>query len=198
MRKKRTLALTILPAMFAFTAYASAAVWPEACGKDAVQFKVKTDKKQPTLGTPDPGKAQIIFVESVQGPFFSAPVARFGLDGAWVGADRGLSYFAVSVDPGEHHLCASWQASTKEDKENVGVATLNAVAGQTYFYEFKMIRTEIGSPELVASGGVPGSVTNRDVKDKPTADSVSFEVLDENQGRTRLKLLAASSFTEKH
>jgi hypothetical protein len=30
-----------------------------------------------------------------------------GLDGEWVGATQRNSYFSLSVDPGEHHVCAT-------------------------------------------------------------------------------------------
>jgi hypothetical protein len=35
---------------------------------------------------------------------------RIGLDGTWAEASHGKSYFAFSVTPGEHHLCANWQS----------------------------------------------------------------------------------------
>jgi hypothetical protein len=95
----------VVTLLLMLTGIARAQMWPAGCGKDDVQFKVKTDKKQPVRSSPEAGKAQIIFVEAVKGPFGTAPIARFGVDGAWVGADRGTSYFVVSVDPGEHQLC---------------------------------------------------------------------------------------------
>jgi len=33
------------------------------------------------------------------------------MDGAWVRANHGNSYFALSVEPGEHHVCVTLQSS---------------------------------------------------------------------------------------
>ena len=86
---------------------------PDSCGDDKVKFDVKTEKNQAAPAGPAEGKAQIVFVENenqVIGPFMHATV-RFGMDGAWVGANSGNSYFALTVDPGVHHSCASWQSA---------------------------------------------------------------------------------------
>ena len=36
---------------------------------------------------------------------------KLAVDGAWVGANHGNSYFSVSVEPGEHHVCVTLQSS---------------------------------------------------------------------------------------
>jgi hypothetical protein len=180
----------------AFAGMARASEWPAACGKDTVQFKVKTDKKQSPPADPEPGKAQIIFVEAVKGAFGAAPTARYGVDGAWVGANHGASYFVVSVDPGEHHLCANWQSSVRSEKEEVGIDTVNLQTGKVYYYEFKIVRTEVGSPRRGGAAGLPNNL-NMDVKDPPTVDSVEFTILDEDLGRSRLKVTPGSTFVVK-
>jgi len=58
-----------------------------------------------------------------------------------VGADRGNGYFAVLVAPGEHHVCASWFAPLARMENKIGLAELQAEAGQMYYFEIK-----VGSP----------------------------------------------------
>lgn len=64
---------------------------------------------------------------------------RFGMDGAWVGANYGNSYFAVTVDPGIHHLCASWQSSLGTLKKNVDLTSFTAEPGQVYYFAAQVI-----------------------------------------------------------
>jgi hypothetical protein len=59
---------------------------------------------------------------------------RVGIDGAWVGANNGASYFASTVDPGLHHLCASWQSDLDTYKKNVELTSFNAEPGQVYYF----------------------------------------------------------------
>ena len=195
--------------IIATTMVASAAraeVWPAGCGKEDVQFKVKTDKKSQVPGAPEAGKAQIIFVEAVKGPFGTAPVARFGVDGAWVGANRGTSYFVVSVDPGEHQLCASRQSAARSEREDVGKATVHAEAGQVYYYQFKIDRIEIGVRTRAdggaaglggGGGGMMGNTPNMTARDLPTTDSVDFTTLTEDEWRNVAKTAALSTSVPK-
>lgn len=176
---------------------ASASTWPDACGKDAVQFKVKTVKRQDPLTAPEAGKALLVFFESVSGDFATGPTARFGVDGSWVGADKGASYFAVSVAPGEHHLCAVRQSGAKSDKVDVGEVTLRAEAGNIYYYDFKITRTAIGSPKERGGGGLPGTPHDMSIADSDTVDSVAFVVVDEAEARHRMNVLPQSTFTAK-
>jgi hypothetical protein len=103
---------------------------PDSCGNAKVKFDVTTEVGQPVPAGPVEGKAQIIFVENENhmiGPFMNATV-RFGVDGSWVGATKGNSYFAVTVDPGVHHLCAFWE------RKNVDVTPLAAEPGKVYYF----------------------------------------------------------------
>jgi hypothetical protein len=107
---------------------------PNACGDDRIQFDVKTQKNHPAPAPPAEGKAQIVFVENenqMVAPFSYATV-RFGMDGAWVGADYGNSYFAVDVASGIHHLCASWQGVLGWKK--FGLVPLTAEPGKVYYF----------------------------------------------------------------
>lgn len=80
------------------------------CGAANIEFDVKTDNKQHPTAQPDAGNALVYFLQD-DSEFGSRPrpTVRFGIDGAWVGATHSYSYFYVSVDPGEHHICSSWQ-----------------------------------------------------------------------------------------
>jgi hypothetical protein len=125
--------------LFAFLACAGqvwATTWPDSCGNDKVKFDVKTEEGQPAPARPAEGKAQIIFVENENqmiGPFMHATV-RFGMDGAWVGANYGNSYFAVTVDPGVHHLCANWQSTWGTFNKNIDLTSFTAESGKVYYF----------------------------------------------------------------
>lgn len=113
-----------------------------ACGSWKAKFEVKLDESQHTLAEPEAGKALVYFVQDIGavnclGGCFQT---RFGLDGAWVGAVQHDSYFSVSVEPGEHHLCASPQshflAATSEKYASIRLALshFTAEAGKVYYF----------------------------------------------------------------
>ena len=133
--------LVIFLAALSVTAQAQT---PEArvapsCGPDQVKFKVKTQKIPPQMGQPEAGKARVYFFEDNAG-FGSFPklTTRAGVDGEWVGATRGNSYFYFSVDPGEHHLCASWQnwlGPGVDVTHKTAVAHFTAEGGAIYYFK---------------------------------------------------------------
>jgi hypothetical protein len=130
------LAVLLLCAAFVFVAQARATILPDACGDDKVKFDVKTENNKTVPAPPADGKAQIVFIENENhmiGPFMSATI-RFGMDGAWVGANNSNSYFTVTADPGVHHLCASWQSALGRVKKNIDVASFTAEPGKTYYF----------------------------------------------------------------
>jgi len=112
-----------------------------ACGNPNAQFDVKTES---TLRgyTPDPGKALVYFIEKDAGAFFAGHT-RIGIDGHWVGATEGNSYFALSLDPGVHHICANthmgklWTAN-----EETALAHFTAEPGAIYYFETKNLALE--------------------------------------------------------
>jgi len=123
-----------LPLVLALQARAT--VLPDACGDDKIKFDVSTKGNQPPPAPPAEGKAQIVFVENenqMLGPFMYATV-RFGLDGAWAGANNNNSYFAVDVTPGVHHLCANWQSALPTIKKYIDVASFTAEPGKVYYF----------------------------------------------------------------
>lgn len=121
---------------------AGAATLPDSCGSDKVKFEVTTKKGRPAPSAPATGKAQVIFVETFeQNEGFCVHcevTTRVGMDGAWVGANRGNSYFDLTTSPGEHHVCVDWQSVLGKRAQKVGLTTLNAEAGKVYYYRIKV------------------------------------------------------------
>ncbi len=117
-----------------------------ACGPDAVRFAVKTDLPAQAATTAEPGKALVYVVED-SGP--GRATVRIGLDGAWVGANRGDSWFSFPAEPGEHHLCADWQLSgtyistwqrtAAQRAKAISLASFTAKAGEVYYFRVSNI-----------------------------------------------------------
>jgi hypothetical protein len=131
----------LISLVFAATLFAQdkPAVVAAACGNKDIQFDVKKDGSQHLLVQPDPGKARIYFVQDFgQTQCFGhcGITVRVGLSGVWVGANEDNSYFSVSVEPGEHHLCATPQAWNL--KRLVGLAHFTAEAGKTYYFRTRL------------------------------------------------------------
>lgn len=119
-------ALPVLGQDDAATARAAA-----GCGPSGDMFNVQTTDLKHPVGQMEQGKALVYFFVD----FVTAPTMRVGVDGNWVGANNGKSYFFFLVDPGEHNLCTEWQSGTfKKSSERVGEAMrLMAEAGKTYY-----------------------------------------------------------------
>jgi hypothetical protein len=133
-----------------------AATMPDACGDDKARFDVKTLKNQPLPSIPAAGMAQIVFVENFdhgEGLCVECKVTtRVGVDGQWVGADYGNSYFVYNVTPGEHHLCVDWQSAMPKLRQKVGLLALTAEPGQIYYAEIKvkLVQYENGMEKRLA------------------------------------------------
>ena len=108
------------------------------CGEDAAKFAVDNDAGQ-AAAKAEPGKALVYFIEDDSNfGSFPKPTTRMGVDGKWVGATHGNSYMAFAVDPGEHHLCASWQFGVILGKGKMASAAhFTAEAGGVYYFEVK-------------------------------------------------------------
>jgi len=99
---------------------------------------VKTDNGTHAAPPPEPEKALIIFMQDdTEFDSIPRPTTRFGSDGTWVGATHANSYFYVSVAPGEHHLCASWQSDVGSDTSALSTAAshFTAEGGKTYYFQ---------------------------------------------------------------
>ena len=154
-------------------------ILPDACGDDSIKFDVTTQKNQPAPALPPSGKAQIVFIENEsQGLGLGMHgTVRYGMDGTWVGANNGNSYFAITVDPGVHHLCVSWQSSLKMLKKSIDVASFSAEPDKVYYYAANITITVVegaSGPGVTSSGG---------------GANVSFNLspLNEDEGKFRVK-----------
>ena len=140
---KPNLAVMLICLSLVSAVQASSTSLPGACGDDKVKFDVTADGSQLALVPPAPGKAQIVFIETMEkgGMAFCIGcdvVTRVGIDGAWVGANKGNSYFTLDVAPGDHHLCVDWQSAFGKLKQKVGMDELMADPGYVYYYRIKV------------------------------------------------------------
>jgi len=106
------------------------------CGDPNAKFEVKTEKaKHPAQA--EAGKALVFFIEDDSDfEMNPRPTTMMGLDGAWVGATHGTSYFYASVDPGAHHVCANWQkARLLLNVQKTAALHFTAEAGGAYYFE---------------------------------------------------------------
>lgn len=55
---------------------------------------------------------------------------KLGVDGKWVGVNRGNNYFFLTLEPGEHYFCSQ--------AENKSVLALSVEAGKTYYLQQKV------------------------------------------------------------
>jgi hypothetical protein len=109
-----------------------------ACGTEPVSFKVKVDDTQHSPAAPDPGKARVYFIHDAgTGQTLGYPTVKVGVDGAWVGANHGNSYFSLSIDPGEHHVCVTLQSSLVGQR--VELAHFTASADNVYYYRTRLV-----------------------------------------------------------
>ena len=134
--------VALLALFFAASTFAQNAADPAttSCGPAGAQVHVHLDKHPPAPQPPEPGKARVYFIQQSGMKFnLEYPSIKVAVDGAWVGALRPNSYFAASVAPGEHHLCASLHSVA------LGAATeladFSAEPGRSYFYRSRLIFT---------------------------------------------------------
>jgi hypothetical protein len=193
--KSRLFVLLLCASLFFSVQARAKTILPDACGDDSVKFDVSMQKDRPVLAPPPDGKAQIVFVESWVKNMPSiggGPIVRFGMDGAWVGANKGDSYFALTVDPGVHHLCASVQTiSGRMKKNSVGMTSFTAELGKTYYYQFTF--TQSGGMVMGASG--PG-VTNGG-GGMQVNYSFDFAAVPEDEGKYHVKASQFATSSQK-
>jgi hypothetical protein len=132
----RTILVLMLLTACASAQDKSSATMEKACGSLKTQFEVKRAKSQHPL-PPEPGKARVYFIQDLgKATCVGCVIVRIGMDGAWVGANEHNSYFSLSVEPGEHHLCAIPQPGYLQML--VGLAHFTAEAGKTYYFRERM------------------------------------------------------------
>jgi hypothetical protein len=111
------------------------------CGSGKDGWDVKTVKQHPPAPKPQDGKALVYVVQTmVDAPVIGGNKAttRLGVDGTWVGANHGDSYFFFPVDPGEHSICTDWQSTLYTRSGLASAADLDAQAGGIYYFRIKV------------------------------------------------------------
>jgi hypothetical protein len=133
--------LFLIASLLAAVQASAKTILPDACGNEKIQFDVQTLKNQPPPGPPAAGKAQIIVIETLDKSWMclgcGTPSMRVGMDGVWIGATQGASYFSLDILPGEHDLCVGWQSAFGHLKKMVGLTSFTAKAGEVYYFEAK-------------------------------------------------------------
>lgn len=127
--------------MFLFTVSAfaqdsSVVAAESACGPRDTHFDVTTNTNNDphSLLQPETGKALVYVVEDQKFKVVKDVTTRVGVDGAWVGANRGNSYLSFSVEPGEHHLCADWISDFLPHGRLVSLDSFTAEPGKVYYF----------------------------------------------------------------
>jgi uncharacterized membrane protein YgcG len=195
---KPTYALLILGSTLVLAVQARAkTILPDACGDDSVKFNVKTEKNQPAPAPPPAGKAQIVIINN-------AGFARYGIDGAWVGANDGNSYFAVTIDPGERHLCVKYNISAmypgRVKQETAMVASVTAEAGKVYYFQSSQGASGGGggggyvAPTMGANGLSGGGMVHGGGGGMPV---FGFGRLDDDTGKYRVKAWKLATWKSK-
>lgn len=106
------------------------------CGDPALRYEVSADRGfHPHL--PVAGKAQIFYFQDDDVAGLRRPTTRIGLDGQWIGANRGHNYFVFYVDPGQHALCVNWQdpGTFSRDQQPEASLQFDAKANQVYYFQ---------------------------------------------------------------
>lgn len=103
-----------------------------ACGPKNASINVRLDESQHPLAQPESGKALVYFVQDIGtvNCLGRCLTTKIGVDGTWVGANQRNSYFAVSVEPGEHHVCTDSSRGT----HMFAFAHFTTEAGKTYYF----------------------------------------------------------------
>lgn len=204
--KLRSVALFLCISL-AFAVLARTQSAPDACGDNKVNFKIRTEKKQPEPAPPAAGKAQVVFIETLNKcSGCGTPSIRFGMDGAWVGANKGNSYFTLDIEPNEHSFCAALQSVPSESVHRMGPAQLTAEAGSVYYFEVKASfprQRSSASQEMAViavrqqrNPGESGNLPDDAQGELGTViPDLNFTQLGGDEGKAKVKAAARSTFT---
>jgi hypothetical protein len=117
---------------------------PPSCGDPHVFLNVKTSRTAPAISA-DPSTATLIFVQR-NSHCLGCSIVQIGIDGAWVGGNKGDSWFATTIAPGPRHICAYWRGSPMRISEDphwlesrLWLTDMQAQTGQTSYYEVVVI-----------------------------------------------------------
>lgn len=111
---------------------------PAACGPEASTLQVKTKKSETPPLKPVESMARLVFVND-ESHCLGCSTVNVGLDGKWVGGNKGNSYFAVTVAPGNRQVCSYLEGMGYEFRHRVELTELNVEAGKTYYFATDVI-----------------------------------------------------------
>jgi hypothetical protein len=136
-----------------------------ACGSENIRYEVKNEKREkPAKGDKSDGSnpggaeaapetAEIFVIENLRAScFLCDSTTRIAMDGTWVGATKGNSYFSFPADAGEHHLCAELQSGAVTP-ETTSLSSFTADGGKTYYFRVRL--TDMNNS---GKGGVDWSI----------------------------------------
>ena len=117
-----------------------------ACGPLDVHFDAQGSTSGP-IAQPEAGKSLVYVVQDFKRApgEWGDPTIRVGVDGVWAGAVRASTYLSFPVDPGEHHLCTSWQSRLERLSHLAAFARLNAEPGKTYYFRARVTYSSSGN-----------------------------------------------------
>jgi hypothetical protein len=136
--------LVLSSALIAFPASAQQNSAPaNACDDPAARFDVKPSTAA-NPSQPEAGKALVFFIE--KDLTSTTPSTLVGVDGRWIGATHGNTYFVFSIDPGIHHVCAlsKFGGLTGYDE---ALMHFTAKAGGVYYLEARNTLISVGSSD---------------------------------------------------
>ena len=113
---------------------------PASCGPEKPGLNVSVGKREPAPAQPVSGQAQIYFIQDNGQQKFGIGVSVttwIALDGTWVGANKNNSYFSVSVEPGEHHMCSSLRSEVLG--QPVEMSHFTVEAGKVYYFRERYV-----------------------------------------------------------
>jgi hypothetical protein len=184
--KPRLVVLILCASLLAAVQARAKTILPDACGDDKVTFDVNTEKHPPAPAPPAAGKAQIVLIETMNKPMLcfecGSATIRFGMDGTWVGANKGNSYFTLDITPGAHDLCTDWQSIFGSLKQKIGTTSFTAESGKVYYFVAKVKFKVYGQGE----GTGPGANIARHLK---------FSQLSDDDGQYRVKASELATWT---
>jgi Protein of unknown function (DUF2846) len=111
-----------------------------ACGPNDVHYDIKKDSSEHPAQL-EAGKALVYIIQDEDHAdcLKCDTTTRVGMDGSWIGATHGDSYFFFSADAGEHHLCANRLPQLGIVTKPIALFGFTAEAGKTYYFRIHAI-----------------------------------------------------------
>jgi hypothetical protein len=130
---KQALCMFLFGVCLVLSVRARCANLPPSCGDANAVINVAMHGHGTLPAPPESGKAKAVFIERADKNAMPV-VTRIALDGTWLGANQGNSYFELTVLPGEHHVCADWEMPRRWIKDAPAFDVFTAEAGKVYYF----------------------------------------------------------------